>query len=132
MDADAAQPSAQAAARALLAFWRAAGVDMDEAEAIFAAPRTAEAAPRSAGATKAAPRPRAAVPSAPVEDARRLAAAAGSIAELRAAVEGFQGCALKATARTTAFSDGQDGASILLIGEAPGKEEDEQGKPFVG
>jgi DNA polymerase len=76
-------------------------------------------------------RPRAA-PEAPVETARALAAAAGSIAELRQAVEKFEGCALKATARTTAFCDGVLGAPVLLLGEAPGKEEDEQGKPFVG
>src|SRR5262249_31721293 len=59
-------------------------------------------------------------------------AAAASISELRAAVEGFDGCALKATARNTAFADGIEGAPVLVLGEAPGKEEDEQGKPFGG
>jgi DNA polymerase len=67
-----------------------------------------------------------------VDNARALAAAANTVAELRAAVEGFDGCALKTTARNTAFSDGVDGAPVLVIGEAPGKDEDEQGKPFVG
>ena len=47
-------------------------------------------------------------------------------------MESFGGCALKATARNTVFSDGVEDARVLLIGEAPGKEEDEQGKPFVG
>jgi DNA polymerase len=61
-----------------------------------------------------------------------MASAANTVAELRAAVEAFEGCALKATARNTVFSDGRDDASVLLIGEAPGKDEDEQGKPFVG
>jgi uracil-DNA glycosylase len=106
-----AEPSSDAA-RALLAFWRAAGVDMDDAEAIYAA----------APGTQS-----------PIDDARAAAMAANSVAELRAAVEAFNGCALKATARTTVFSDGLvEDARVLLIGEAPGKEEDEQGKPFVG
>ena len=132
---DAAQP----AARALLAFWRAAGVDMDEAEAAFARGLGAPPSSRQrdgrleAGGPKAqAARKRAPIAGAPVEDARALAAAAGSVAALRAAVEGFSGCALKTTARTTVFSDGPDSARILLIGEAPGKDEDEQGRPFVG
>ncbi len=129
-------PETQAAARALLAFWRAAGVDMDEAEAIYAAApaRRAQAAQQAAPAPVAprpAPRARPKAESS-VESARALAAAAQSVAELRAAVEGFDGCALKATARNTVFSDGPDDAEVLLIGEAPGKDEDEQGKPFVG
>ncbi|MFZ2030529.1 MAG: uracil-DNA glycosylase [Vitreimonas sp.] len=125
------------AARALLAFWRAAGVDMDEAEAIF----TGSAPARAPGAPVKEPL-RAPVlprlkrptpgPDAPVETARALAAAAKTIPELQAAVEKFDGCALKATARNTAFSDGVMGAPVLLLGEAPGKDEDEQGKPFVG
>lgn len=119
-----------AAARSLLAFWRAAGVDMDVAEAVFAAPRPAA---RSADITPpvAASRRRA-VPTGAVDNARALAGAARTLAELRAAVEAFDGCALKATARTTVFTDGAEGAEVLLIGEAPGKDEDEQGKPFVG
>lgn len=120
----------QAAARAALAFWRAAGVDMDDAEAVFAAPRVAP----SVIQPKAAPAPRLRPQGAlsPVDSARSLAAAATSIAELRVAVAAFDGCALKATARSTVFSDGADDAPVLLIGEAPGREEDEQGKPFVG
>jgi uracil-DNA glycosylase len=143
MDTDA---SAQSAARALLAFWRAAGVDMDEAEAIYAGapaaapPSRRQAAPEpgrlEAGGTKpppprTAPKMRAAAESS-VDNARTLAAAAKTVAELRGAVERFDGCALKATARNTVFSDGADDAQVLLIGEAPGKDEDEQGKPFVG
>lgn len=129
---------AQAAAKALLAFWRAAGVDMDEAEAVYAgAPKAAAPAQgRSAPAlppapSKPVPRPRAKA-SAPVEHAMALAQAAQSVAELRAAVEGFTGCTLKATARNTVFSDGPDDAPVLVIGEAPGKDEDEAGRPFVG
>lgn len=125
------QTDPAAAARAALAFWRAAGVDMDVAEAVFSAP----AAPAAPTRAPPAPAPRARLkPSAddPVGAARALAAAATSVAELRAAVEGFEGCALKRTARNTVFSDGAVGAEVLLIGEAPGRDEDEQGKPFVG
>jgi DNA polymerase len=61
-----------------------------------------------------------------------LAGRAKTVSDLRAAVESFDGCALKATARTTVFSDGVEDAPVLLIGEAPGKDEDEKGKPFVG
>ncbi|WP_135210919.1 uracil-DNA glycosylase [Vitreimonas flagellata] len=127
MDADLAQP----AARALLAFWRAAGVDMDEAEAVYASAPVA-APVREVSAPVPKPKPKVAAADATVENARAMAAAAKTIAELRAAVEDFDGCALKRTARNTVFSDGVDDAPVLLIGEAPGKDEDEQGKPFVG
>jgi DNA polymerase len=118
----------------LLQFWRAAGVDMDLAEAVFAAkPASANARARAPldrpPAPAPGPRKRAADP---VADARAKAQAAASIAELRAAVEAYDGCALKKTARNTVFADGVEGAPILLIGEAPGKDEDEQGRPFVG
>jgi DNA polymerase len=131
-----------AAARALLAFWRAAGVDMEAAEAIFSSPAPspgARARPakeplqRPSARETALPRmPRARTADAPVEDARALAAGADSIPALRAAIEAFEGCALKKTARNTVFSDGNINAEVVLIGEAPGKDEDEQGKPFVG
>jgi DNA polymerase len=126
---------AQGAARALLAFWRASGVDMDEAEAVFTARPAAAPAPSPPG--KPAPaRPSGVARQAPnagaVDSAKALAAAARTIPELRAAVEAYEGCALKATARTTVFCDGALDAEVLLIGEAPGKDEDEQGKPFVG
>jgi uracil-DNA glycosylase len=51
---------------------------------------------------------------------------------LLAAVEAFEGCALKKTATTTVFAEGNPQAPIMLIGEAPGAEEDRQGRPFVG
>lgn len=119
------------AARALLAFWRAAGVDMDVAEAVYAAAPIAAAAVAKPSPPITAPRPKKTV-AAPVDAARALAATANTVAELRAAVEKFDGCALKATARNTVFSDGPEDAPVLIIGEAPDKEEDEQGKPFVG
>lgn len=67
-----------------------------------------------------------------VAAAQLAADGADDIEALRAAVEAFDGCGLKKTADKTVFSDGQKGARIMLIGEAPGQDEDRQGKPFVG
>ena len=66
------------------------------------------------------------------EDARRRAAAAQTLDELRAAVEAYDGCPLKITAMSTVFADGNPTARIMIVGEAPGADEDRQGKPFVG
>ncbi|MFM2042879.1 MAG: hypothetical protein RLY86_1455 [Pseudomonadota bacterium] len=66
------------------------------------------------------------------ETARAAAAAAGSLEALRAALAGFEGCALKHTAMNLVFADGNPKARIMLVGEAPGEQEDRQGKPFVG
>ncbi len=67
-----------------------------------------------------------------VASARHLAAEAKSIEELRAALLAFEGCALKATAMNLCLFDGNPKAQIMIIGEAPGAEEDRQGRPFVG
>ncbi len=67
-----------------------------------------------------------------IEQAVNLAKAAQNLAALRDAVEGFEGCPLKKAARNTVFSDGNADAKIMLIGEAPGRDEDLAGKPFVG
>jgi uracil-DNA glycosylase len=64
--------------------------------------------------------------------ARALAEAAATLEELRAAVAAFDGCALKRTATNTVFADGVAGAPLMVIGEAPGADEDRQGLPFVG
>jgi len=91
--------------------------------------------------TRAVPRPAPAVAASVGADtehhdivgtAQTLAAAATSLSELRAAMEGFDGCALKRTATNTVFADGTELAPVMLIGEAPGREEDRVGKPFVG
>jgi uracil-DNA glycosylase len=66
------------------------------------------------------------------EDARALAASANTIAELRAALDGFTGCNLRHSAKTLVFADGNPEADVMFIGEAPGREEDLQGAPFVG
>ena len=65
-------------------------------------------------------------------DAQRLAQAATSVEEIRQALEGFEGCPLKATATNLCLYDGNPDAQIMIIGEAPGAQEDRQGKPFVG
>lgn len=64
--------------------------------------------------------------------AQATAAAARSLAELKAALEAFDGCALKRTATNTVFADGVAEGRVMLIGEAPGRDEDRVGKPFVG
>lgn len=68
----------------------------------------------------------------PVAVARVAAARAATLEDLRAALLGFEHCPLKLGARNTVFSDGHPKARVMLIGEAPGKDEDAQGKPFVG
>ena len=64
--------------------------------------------------------------------ARAAAEAAQTMDELRAAMETFEHCDLKRGARQLVFSDGQPQARVMIIGEAPGRDEDMQGKPFVG
>jgi uracil-DNA glycosylase len=64
--------------------------------------------------------------------AREIAARCKTLGELKAAIEAFEGCALKVTAKTTVFADGHPDAAVMLIGEAPGRDEDLQGLPFVG
>ena len=67
-----------------------------------------------------------------IAHARAVAAACGSLAALEAALDRFDGCALKETATRLCFADGDPNSPLMLIGEAPGAEEDRQGKPFVG
>jgi len=104
----------------------------------FAAPRVAPNAPATEirRAPPPAPTPAASpqtvAMTAAIASARALAAAATTVGELEAAVAGFDGCALKATATRLVFADGNPKAKIMLIGEAPGADEDRQGKPFVG
>ncbi|HTT84989.1 MAG TPA: uracil-DNA glycosylase [Rhizomicrobium sp.] len=68
----------------------------------------------------------------PIGQAMALAAACTTLAELKAAIEAFEGCALKRHATRTVFADGSPAHRILFIGEAPGKDEDAAGLPFVG
>jgi DNA polymerase len=64
--------------------------------------------------------------------ARELAASAGSLEQLRALMAGFDGCNLKHTAKNLVFADGNPDADLMLVGEAPGRDEDIEGLPFVG
>jgi DNA polymerase len=62
----------------------------------------------------------------------RAAVAARDLGELKAAMEAFEGSALKRAATNTVFADGTPGGRVMFIGEAPGRDEDRIGKPFVG
>lgn len=64
--------------------------------------------------------------------ARSAAREAASLADLKERLQGFNGCALKATAKNLCFFRGAEKARLMLIGEAPGREEDLAGMPFVG
>jgi DNA polymerase len=64
--------------------------------------------------------------------ARALASQARTLDELESALGSFEGCALKQTATTTVFADGARDARVMIVGEAPGADEDRLGRPFVG
>ncbi|MEZ5647907.1 MAG: uracil-DNA glycosylase [Alphaproteobacteria bacterium] len=57
---------------------------------------------------------------------------AKNLEELRGSLEAFEGCALKKTATNLVFGDGNPDSDLMFVGEAPGADEDRQGKPFVG
>lgn len=69
---------------------------------------------------------------APQEPPKQVVAKPQTLEALYAAIEAFEGCVLKETAMNTVIYDGNPGAKIMLVGEAPGADEDRQGKPFVG
>src|SRR5690242_12185144 len=144
------------AARELLAFYRAAGVDAlleetpldrfaGEGGITSPAPRTNSAPPspeRRAGGSgdalsarerEVASRPALALPpEAAVMAAREAAKSAATLAQLRAMLERFEGCALRTTATQLVFADGNPQARVMFVGEAPGRDEDIEGRPFVG
>ncbi|MBL9046419.1 MAG: uracil-DNA glycosylase [Tabrizicola sp.] len=68
----------------------------------------------------------------PVDVARKVANAARTLTELQTAIAGFDYCELKRGARNTVFADGNPAARVLILGEAPGADEDREGRPFVG
>ena len=129
-------PLNDAEALAVLDWYRAAGVDIAVGEAPvdrFAA--SAAAPPRRILPPAAGPAP-APVPAAPLivnpDETRAIAQAADSLDALRAAMDAYDGCALKHRATRLVFADGNPAARIMLVGEGPGEQEDRQGKPFVG
>ncbi|MCC7046263.1 MAG: uracil-DNA glycosylase [Alphaproteobacteria bacterium] len=87
--------------------------------------RPLTAVPPTAGPAEPAPLPA-------TQDAHRLAQAARDLTELQDALRAFDGCQLKQTATNLVFGDGNPRSKVMLVGEAPGADEDRQGKPFVG
>jgi DNA polymerase len=147
-------PDRASAARELLDFYAASGVDapVGETPANRLATAQADVAPL-ADATPTPPPDRPAVrfqpvapelpaitaapgaPAAPdiaVMAAREAARSAASLDELRAMLAKFEGCALRTTAKQLVFADGNPQARVMFVGEAPGREEDLEGLPFVG
>jgi len=138
-------PERAPTARELLAFYLEAGVDCalsdepvnwlsEDAAAAEQPPakpvqfRTANVAPPPQRIL-AEPAP---PPDAAIASAREIAPTAASLQELRTLLEGFDGCALKSTATRLVFGDGNPQARIMFVGEAPGRDEDLEGLPFVG
>jgi len=78
------------------------------------------------------PRQPEAAPSMAMDEVVRLAQACSSLDELARTLDQFDACPLKRTATQLCFADGLPGAHVMIIGEAPGRDEDEQGRPFVG
>ncbi|MEH6750443.1 MAG: uracil-DNA glycosylase family protein, partial [Paracoccaceae bacterium] len=126
-------------ARALLEWHMALGADeciQDSPVNRYALPDTAPVVARKAVAPVVAePQRPQIVPMAQVDtvaEAERAAAGATDLAGLRAALEGFEHCDLKRGARNLVFADGMAGARVMVVGEAPGRDEDLEGRPFVG
>lgn len=95
----------------------------------YALPDTAPKAKKPAKAQTAPEKPKQVDP---VAVAKSAAQAAGSLDQLQAAMDAFDHCELKRGARQLVFADGTPGARVMIIGEAPGRDEDREGKPFVG
>ncbi|MBY6003676.1 uracil-DNA glycosylase [Salipiger bermudensis] len=100
-----------------------------ELQAARAAAAVAQPAPRGGGGM---PPPKIDEGPDPVAVAKQAAAAAATLDDLRAAMAAFEHCELKRGARNLVFSDGVAEARVMIVGEAPGRDEDLQGKPFVG
>jgi uracil-DNA glycosylase family 4 len=130
----------------LLDFYREAGVDAlvgEQPVDRFADAATPKPGPperdiarqNSSGDMRKAEMPPLAPPPSPNDatlSARDAAKSATTLDELRAILEHFDGCALKATATQLVFADGNPNARVMFVGEAPGRDEDIEGLPFVG
>ena len=95
--------------------------------AMAAAPAQQDIVPAGAPAPGAAPSE-----ADPVADAQAAAQGAATLEALRAAMAAYPHCDLRRGARNLVFSDGNPAARVMIIGEAPGRDEDMQGRPFVG
>ncbi len=112
-------------------------VELGATEALLEAPinryelehSPAKPAPQKS-TSPAAPTPQASID--PVAVARQMADAAQGLPELQAALDAYEYCELKRGARSLVFADGVPAARVMIIGEAPGRDEDRAGKPFVG
>lgn len=123
-------PAGQLAAQRILEWYVENGVT----EALDAAPRNrlvAPAVPAPVQVRSANPAEIKGSVAARVESAA-LARNAATLEDLRAAIAGFDGLAIRKTATNMVFADGNPQARVMIVGEAPGAEEDKQGKPFVG
>jgi len=134
-------PDSAPTVQQLLAFYLEAGVDCALTETPvnrLADPeivlnQLAPLKPVRTAAAIAAPRAEAApAPEAAISSAREAARTAPTLEALRGLLEKFDGCALKSTATRLVFADGNPKARIMFVGEAPGREEDIEGLPFVG
>jgi uracil-DNA glycosylase family 4 len=132
-------------ARELIAFYLDAGADavlgeepVDRMADEVPAPPVAARQPPSQVlyqkpvAKTPAPAAAPASPEVAVMAARQAAKNAATLDELRALLENFEGCALRATATRLVFADGNPQGRVMFVGEAPGHDEDVTGKPFVG
>ncbi len=138
-------PERSRTARELLAFYAEAGVDASLGEEaidrLSAAqiesapePQPRADAPRiaPAPAPRAVPESIPATPEVAVMAAREAARSAANLHELREILAKFEGCALRTTAKQLVFADGNPQSRLMFVGEAPGREEDLEGLPFVG
>ncbi len=111
-------------------------IELGATEAIGDAPINrydlATAAPAPVRAAAADPAPVAEPAADPVEEARMLAASAADLESLARVQEAYEHCELKKGARNFVFFDGNPHARVMILGEAPGREEDLQARPFVG
>jgi DNA polymerase len=94
--------------------------------------RNRPAPPRPAAPPRVLPKAAAGAPEDAALLAREQAAHAQSLEELEAILAAFEGCTLKFSAKNLAFSDGNPAGRVMLVGEAPGADEDRIGKPFMG
>ncbi|WP_445501571.1 uracil-DNA glycosylase [Microvirga sp. G4-2] len=144
-------PTDRDALKALLDFHVEVGVDLaldetphnrfaepkaEPAQAKGAAPQgqaaRASSSPASPPPPRALPKAAAGAPDEVASLAREQARHAQSLEELETILAGFEGCALKFSAKNLAFADGNPEGRVMLVGEAPGADEDRIGKPFMG
>lgn len=123
------------AALAALTWQVELGVDtciLDQPVNRYEMPAEAPKPTATAQAQTAQPEPLLAMSGDPVAEAQRAADGATDLDALRAALAAYPHCELRRGARNLVFSDGVPGADVMLVGEAPGRDEDREGRPFVG